>query len=513
MKKNLLQISVYCSLALSIRGWSEVTVPKILSDHAVLQRSAPIHIWGSGSAGEQVTVSLHGQKVSGTTDELGRWSVFLKPEDAGGPYDLVVQGTNTIKLSDILIGDVWFASGQSNMEMPLNGFPGSAVVKDSATEIAHANQPEIRLLRVDHKSSEYPLGDQDSSWTVCTPETAAHFSAVAYFFGRALQQRVHVPIGLIDSTWGGTPAEAWTSLDGLSADASLMPVFQTRGEMVDQQADAQAIIAREESESALAKQQNRPVPTRPWHPDPASWAPAGLFNGMVAPATPYSIKGVIWYQGESNSGLARAPLYSKLFPALISDWRTKWRQGNFPFLFVQISSFKSDETEIWGIVRDAQRRTLALTNTGMAVSLDVGDPDNVHPSDKQTVGNRLALAALALAYGQAIEYSGPLFRQVTSEGTSLRIWFDHVGSSLSAKGGSLQGFEVAGQDHRFVAASARLDGATVVVSAATLQTPVYVRYAWANATKGNLYNSAGLPASTFTSEDTPPAPCSQVCHP
>jgi sialate O-acetylesterase len=242
-----------------------------------------------------------------------------------------------------------------------------------------------------------------------------------------------------------------------------------------------------------------------WHPDPASWEPAWLFNGMIAPETAFTMKGVIWYQGESNTAAALAPMYSKLFPALISDWRAKWGQGNFPFLFVQISSYKSNPTDLWGVVRDAQRRTLDLTGTGMAVSLDVGDPNNIHPPDKQSVSHRLALAARALAYGESIEYSGPLFRQATSEGASLRVWFNHS-DGLTARGATLEGFEVAGQDHHFEPAVAHIDGATVVVNAAEIKTPVYVRYAWANAPAANLYNGAELPASTFTSEETPKEP-------
>jgi sialate O-acetylesterase len=492
-------------------GWSEVSLPKIFSDHVVLQREMPIHVWGYAAAGEQVTVALHAQKQTATTDALGQWSVFLMPEHAGGPYQLTIQGVNTITLSDVLIGDVWFASGQSNMEIPLIGFPNSAVIKDGPQEIAHANQPEIRLLHVGRKSSEYPLRDQDASWTACTPETASTFSAVAYFFGRELVEREHVPIGLIDSTWGGTPAEAWISLDGLASDSSLMPVFRMRAQRMENQAAVSALIDEDKREDAAAKQANLPAPKHPFRPDPASWAPAGLFNGMIAPETGFAIKGVIWYQGESNAAPGFASMYSKVFPTLISNWREKWGEGDFPFLFVQISSFGAGPTDSWGIVRDAQRRTLDLVKTGMAVTLDVGEPNNVHPADKQTVGHRLALAARALAYGEAVEYSGPLFRQVTSEGTSLRIWFNHTGDGLSAKGGPLTGFEVAGKDHQFVAADARIDGTTVVVTAPQVKAPVFVRYAWANVPDANLYNSAGLPTSTFTSESTPAEPCTSAC--
>lgn len=485
-------------------GRSEARLPGILSSHMVLQRERPIHIWGWSAPGEKVSVAFHGSRREGAGDSLGNWSVFLPPEMAGGPYQLTVSSGNTIVLEDVLIGDVWFASGQSNMEMPLKGFPG-APLKDSAEEIAHASQPQIRLLRIPRKAADYPLRNSDASWTVCSPETAANFSAVAYFFGRELNVRERVPIGLIDATWGGTVVEAWLSLEAISADAALMPIFATRAQMMQAQGDAAAILAREGNEDRAARLAGQAPPKHAWRPDPASWAPAALFNGMVAPETAYTIRGAIWYQGESNSRLAFAPMYAKLFPALIADWRAQWRQGDFPFLFVQISNFASDTTEAWATIREAQRRSLAVANTAMAVTVDIGDPENVHPSDKQTVGAWLALAARALAYGENVEYSGPLFRQATPEGASLRVWFDHTAAGLVAKGGAPQGFEVAGEDGRFVSAAVRVEGKTVVAGSAQVAEPKYVRYGWANAPVVNLYNTEGLPASPFTSEDRIPA--------
>ena len=472
----------------------------------VVQRDRPIHIWGWAAPGEKVTVEFQGTSRETAGDRLGDWSVFLPPQAAGGPYRLTVSGANRIVLDDVLVGDVWFASGQSNMEFPLRGFGAGSPLKNSADEIAHASQPQMRLLHFPTKASDFPLRDANATWTLCTPETAAGFSAVAYFFGRELAAREHVAIGLIDSTWGGTVAEAWMSLQSISADAALMPVFATRALMMRTQADLAAIRASEQREDAAARQAGLPRPSHPWRPDPASWAPAALFNGMIAPAVAYPIKGVIWYQGESNSKRPWAPMYGRVFPALIADWRAQWHEGDFPFLFVQISNFTSDATEVWPIIREAQRRSLSVANTAMAVTMDVGEPDNVHPADKQTVGARLALAARALAYGENVEYSGPLFRQATPEGRDLRVWFDHTAAGLAAKGGDLKGFEIAGDDGRFVPATARVDGRTVVVSSAQVAEPKYVRYGWANAPVVNLYNSAGLPASAFTSEDAIPAP-------
>jgi sialate O-acetylesterase len=427
--------------------------------------------------------------------------VYLPPQSSGGPVEITITGTNKIVLDDVLIGDIWFASGQSNMEMPLGGFPGSAVIKNGPQEIAAATHPDIRLLLVKDKASGYPLQDvgTDLSWTVCTPATAANFSAVAYFFGRALSAHEHVPIGLIDSSWGGTPAEAWMSLEGISSDSSLMPVFAARAQMAREQMNMQATVAAERRDDELARERNLPAPKHPWRPDFDSWAPSWLFNGMVAPFISFPIKGVIWYQGESNASSERAPLYAKLFPALIADWRSHWQMGDFPFLFVQIANYNADPSDNWPLVREAQRRTLSLSNTAMAVTVDVGDPNNIHPSDKQSVGERLALAARVLAYHENIEYCGPIFRQISTESGGLRVWFDHA-EGLMSKDAELQGFELAGPDHRFLKATARIQGSSVLVTNPQVERPRFVRYAWSNAPVANLFNSAGLPASPFTSE-------------
>jgi sialate O-acetylesterase len=466
----------------------------------------PIHIWGSADPGESVRVSMHGAQVQTTTDALGHWSVYLPTEKAGGPYTLTVQGNNTITLSDILVGDVWFASGQSNMQFPLLGFGGTTVLKNGAEEIRNATHPRIRLLFVPNLSSNYEQADQPNSWMLCTPDTAAHFSAVAYFFGRDLQEQEHVPIGLIDSSWGGTPVSAWISLAGLSADSSLMPEFAARVPMVEEQGNVAPMLAAEKREDAAAKAAGKPAPTHAWHPDPASWQPAGLFNAMVAPFLPYGIKGAIWYQGETDTSADRAPFYNIAFPAMITDWRTRWQEGNFPFLFVQISSYNDDPAHDWGIVRAAQRRTLRLADTGMAVTTDIGEADNIHPPDKQAVGHRLALAARAVAYGETLEYSGPILRQAMIEGSHIRVTFTH-GEGLHAKSGALEGFEVAGADGHFQPATASIVGDAVTVSSSGVANPAYVRYAWANnALDANLVNDAGLPASTFTSQEKIPAP-------
>jgi sialate O-acetylesterase len=503
----------------TLSAFAEVRLPKLWSDHAVLQRDRPIHVWGWGEVGERVTVTLHATTLgakpkaddaaSATADSLGHWSLYLQPHAAGGgPYTLAVSGTSTITLNDLLIGDLWVASGQSNMEMPLSGFQGSAVLKNGAEEIRGANHPEIRMLHEPKRPSMYPLQDQEASWTICTPETAADFSAVAYFFAREIQQDQKVPIGLVEADWGGTPAEAWTSLDTLGSDAALMPLFAARAVDMDKQADAEAIKAQYAREDAEAKAQGRIPQSHPWQPPVDSWAAASLYNGMIAPVTPLAIRGVIWYQGESNSVLDRAPLYHRLFSSMIEDWRRQFAQGDFPFLYTQISSYRASPREDWGTLRDAQRRTLSVAHTAMAVTLDVGDPENVHPADKQTVGHRLALAARQMVYGEDLRSSGPLFRQATTEASNMRVWFTGADGRLAAKGGALQGFELAGADHRFLPATARIadDGKTVVVGSEQVKEPRYVRYAWANAPEATLMDDAGLPASTFTSELVPTPP-------
>jgi sialate O-acetylesterase len=483
------------ALSVSVSARADVTLPSLLADHMVIQRGLPVHVWGMAAPHEAVSVTFRGETKSGTADDDGRWSVFLSPGEAGGPFQLNIKATNAITLNDILVGDVWVASGQSNMEFPMTG------LVNAQAEIAAAQCPRIRLFRVEHKPADYPLDNVESKgWAACTPETVADSSAVAYFFARTLQQKLGVPIGLIETFWGGTPAESWTSLHALSADASLMPVFAARAKTLATEFTAVLQRQREEREFQQAVEQaktdGKPLPERQWHPDFAAWAPAALYNGMIAPLTSFAIRGVIWYQGESNSGPDRAPLYARLFQTMIRDWRNEWGEGDFPFLFVQIANWNTAAEDLWPDVRNAQRHTLALKNTGMAVTIDIGDAVDIHPKDKQDVGLRLALAARAIAYGEKVEWSGPLYRQVTHEEHALRVWFDHA-DGLAAKGAVLTGFEVAGADGKYSAADARIEGSSVVVSSAAVTAPVAVRYGWAANPSCNLVNREGLPASPF----------------
>jgi sialate O-acetylesterase len=482
---------------------AQVSIPKVLSSHMVIQRELPVHVWGMASPGQGVTVSFRGETRSIATDAVGHWSLYLKPGAAGGPFSMTVapasaagqQGSQaSIVLEDIMVGDIWLASGQSNMEFPLSR------ANTAAQDLPAATNPRIRLLMIRKRSADYAMPDADSDgWTLSNPDTAKEFSAVAWYFARDIAAREHVTVGLIDATWGGTVGESWVRLAALGEDASLAPIFVSRGRMTDNAADAEAEVKDEQRQRDEAKAAGKPIPQFPWHPPLNSWGPGLLWNGMIAPLAPLPIRGVLWYQGESNSALARVHSYDRVMRTLIEDWRRQWGIGDFPFLYVQISNYKSTPLEDWASLREQQVRTLALRNTAMAVTIDIGNPDDVHPTDKVDVGLRLARAARSLAYGESVEYAGPTFRQATAEGPSIRAWMDHA-RGLSAKGGAVTGFEVAGRDGKFAPATATIDGETVVATSPDVAAPVYVRYGWANSPTCNLFNAENLPASPFTSD-------------
>ena len=469
----------------------------------VIERDLPVHVWGMAAPGQSVAVGFRGESRSTTADALGHWNAYLKPGAAGGPFTLTVTpgkppneatAQAPITVEDIMVGDVWLASGQSNMEFPLSR------ANTAAHDLPSATNPQIRLLMIRKRSADYAMWDADTDgWTLSTPDTAKDFSAVGWYFAREIAAREHVTVGVIDATWGGTVGESWVRLAALGEDASLAPIFAARGKMTDKAADAEAEVKDEQRQIAEAKAAGKPVPQFPWHPPLESWGPGLLWNGMIAPLTPLSIRGVIWYQGESNSALARVHSYDRVMRTLIEDWRREWAVGDFPFLYVQISNFKSTPLEDWAELRRQQVQTLAVRNTAMAVTIDIGNPDDVHPTDKLDVGLRLARAARALSYGETIEYSGPLFRQTTPEGGSIRAWFDHA-QGLTARGGTVMGIEVAGRDGKYVPADATIDGSTIVASSPQVSAPVFVRYGWANSPECNLFNGDGLPASPFTSE-------------
>jgi sialate O-acetylesterase len=473
---------------------AEVHIPAIFADHMVVQRDLPVHVWGTADPGEQVRVSFRGETRAVTADHFGQWQAFLSPGVAGGPFVLNVEGVNKIAFSDIYAGDVWIASGQSNMEFRMHE------VANAEAELKNSNRPLIRVFQVEKSAADYPMNEIAAKpWALATSESVADFSAVAFLFAREIQADQKVAIGVIEADWGGTPAEAWTSLPALTSDASLMPVFAAYAKLAGAEADYAIEKRFQDEQIAKAKAAGTTVPSYPFHPILRSWIPASLFNGMIAPLTSFPIRGVIWYQGESNAGDERGPSYNRLFEALIRDWRSQWKIGDFPFLFVQLANWKTNPNSMWPVVRDAQRHALELKNTGMAVAIDIGNPDNIHPTNKQDVAHRLALAAEATVYGKAVEYSGPLFKTTAVEGSALRVSFSHT-AGLKAKGNGLTGFEIAGADRKFVAATARIDHDSVLVSVPSIASPVYARYGWDSSPECNLYNEAGLPASPFTSE-------------
>jgi sialate O-acetylesterase len=484
----------------AVPAHADVTLPALFTDHMVVQRGLPVHVWGTAEPDETVTVEFRGESRTAAADELGRWSAYLSPGEAGGPFSLRVAAANEIVLEDVQVGDVWMASGQSNMEWPLEQTDGAT------EEIAAADHPWLRLLRVKTATSEYPLTDLTSDgWVVCSPETAGRFTAVGYYFAREIQAREDVAIGLIDTSWGGKPLAAYTSLAAIGRDPELMPVFALRAEAAEGRAAQLLLIEQEKREwqaaVAAAEAAGEEPPWLPWHPDFTAWEPSVLFNAMVAPVTPFPIRGVIWYQGESDSSKEGAAVYGPLFRAMIEDWRRRWGVGEFPFLFVQLANWITGaDNNGWAELREAQTETLALRNTGMAVTVDVGDPVDIHPRDKRTVGQRLALAARAIAYGEDVEYRGPTFRQAVPEGSALRLWLDHADGLKTSDGSAPTGFEIAGDDGAWVPAEARIDGATVVLTSSAVDAPTSVRYACADDPAVNLYNGAGLPAVPFRSE-------------
>ncbi len=471
---------------------ADVKLPALISDNMVLQQGIDVPLWGWADEGETVTLQFQDQKVTSTTKE-GKWTVRLKPLKAGGPFTLTINGKNTIELKNILVGEVWICSGQSNMQWNLRN------TDNAEAEIAAAKYPMIRLFTVPRLEVDAPVKDVKAAWIECSPETVVAFSAVGYYFGRDLHKARNVPIGLINNAVGGSPAESWMDGMVLKADGEYKEFFEAYPGRMDQYEKA---LAKQKEDAEKAKAEGKPAPRAPGKP----WLPSGLYNGMLAPLAPYAIKGTIWYQGESNA--TRAYQYRRLFPAMIRNWRDTWGQEDFPFLFVQLAAFGPNSQNLgesdWAELREAQTMTLtSAPKTGMALAIDVGTYDDIHPRNKQPVGARLALAARALAYGEKIVHSGPTYESMKVESAKVILSFKHMGGGLEARGGELKGFIIAGEDKIWRAAKAEIKGGQVIVSSAEVGKPVAVRYGWAKYPESSLYNKEGLPASPFRTDTWP----------
>lgn len=497
----------------SFAARAEVKLPALFSDNLVFQRDLPLTIWGWAAENEQVTVEFQGQKASATAfrqlpNPLSRWQVKLGPFKASAtPASLVVQGKNRVERKNILVGDVWLCTGQSNMEFPLNKSAGGE------KELAAANHSLLRLFTVPRTKANEPVSDLRVTWQECrAPGT---FSAVGYYFGRDLQLAVGVPVGLIGVYHGGTPTEAWASRNTLNGQPELRRDFVERFERM--RGDHAAAVQKFTTEAEeLKKQGKRPTSLPPRIPVFPAWQGAELFNGMIAPLVPYGIRGVITYQGEGNAD--RAAQYRVLFPELIKGWREAWGQGDFPFLVVQLAPFDKNrnrtleqitaapEDSDWARLREAQSLTVkAVPNCALVVTTDLGEKDDVTPAKKEPVGARLALAARALAHGEKLVASGPVLKEMAVQGEKVTLRFDHVGTGLEARGGKLTGFAVCGEDKKFVWADAQIQpDNSVMVSAAAVPKPVAVRYGWADFPVVNLFNQDGLPASPFRTDTFPP---------
>ncbi len=488
---------------------AEVRLASPFTDHMVLQCDKKVPVWGTADVGEKITVEFAGQKISTTADAGGKWSVKLKPMKASAePRTLVVTGNRqsaieNLKCADVLVGEVWLASGQSNMDFTMSKkVKRFAGVMNEETEIAAANYPLIRMFTGDAQKTFAPTNRIGGEWKICTPENAPAFSAVAYFFARDLQREIKIPVGIITEAFGASTAEAWIDRETLASDAKLKPLldrFDAAAEKFRTNPPPVVAAARSEDVSATnAAPRGRSRAVR--DPVQDQHNATVMFNGMIAPVIPFAIRGAIWYQGESivDANKGGIELYPRVQAALIRDWRKLWSEGDFPFYIVQLAGQEAASNS--PLVREAQATVRSLKNTDMAVATDIGEAKNVHPKNKQDVGDRLTRIALAKTYGRKIECSGPFFESIKVDGNSIRVKFSHA-DGLMARDGNLKWFTIAGAAGKFVSAAAKIDGNTVVVSSPEISAPVAVRYAWANFPDGgHLYNSAGLPAVQFRSD-------------
>lgn len=489
---------------------ADVKLPAIFGDHMVLQMRQNNRVWGWAEPGEEVAVAIAGQIQTAKADKDGNWTVQLNPMNATGqPLTLTVKGKNTINFEDVLIGEVWICSGQSNMQWSVRAS------NDQELEVLSANFPRIRLISVPNVGTQEPQKDFKGKWAVCTPQTVPNFSAVGYFFGRQLHQTLDVPVGLINNAWGGSACEAWVRRDVLAADDKYKPLLDNWGDMEKRLPELMAeyeknMVAYREA-AKKAKEAGKTAPRAPQRPDAAmrgNHRPANIYNGVLKPTIGYGIRGVVWYQGESNAG--RAYQYRDLFPLMIKSWRDEWGQGDFSFYWVQLADFMAEKAQpadsSWAELREAQTMTQTrLSKTGEAVIIDLGEGQDIHPRNKQDVAKRLARWALARDYGIKVAYQSPLYKSMEKQGNKIVLTFDHVGQGLKAFDfPDPRGFAIAGDDKKFVWAKAKIVASNKVeVTSDQIAEPVAVRYAWADNPICNLYSRDGLPVTPFRTDDWP----------
>lgn len=504
------------ALLSSPASFGDLVLPNFFSDHMVLQRDKPVVLWGMANEQDEVVVTFAGKTMTTTADAEGNWKLTMEPMSARSEgADLkVATPTQSETLKDVVVGEVWLASGQSNMAWVLKN------TDDAAAEIAAADHPGIRIFKAKLTPAAEPQDEIGGEWLVCSPETAAGFTAVGYYFAENLNRELGVPVGILSSSWGGKPVETFTSREALAS----LPEGKVQLEAHDkavaaydpEKAKARHAVAMKKFDKQMAEWKAKPKESRgkaPRKPQPArnpavtEGRPAVLYNGMISPFVGYTMRGAIWYQGESNARTPEsATAYGKLFPLMIEDWRGRW-EDEFSFLWVQLANFKKATNQPgavapWAVLQDEQRKTLALPKTGMAVTNDIGAANDIHPRNKKEVGRRLALWSLANDYGKEVTVSGPLFNGSEVEGPAIKVSFDHAKGLKSRDGGPLKRFEIAGQDKVWHWAEAKIDGDAVMVSSAEVAEPVAVRYAWAANPEGaNLVNAEGLPASVFRTDD------------
>jgi sialate O-acetylesterase len=455
-------LSLCCLILLQISVFANIRLPSILGSDMVLQQNSSVKLWGWGDAGEKVrvTTSWAGKVDSTSVDGNGKWVLSIQTPTAGGPHSVTIKGNNIIELTNVMIGEVWICSGQSNMEMSYSW--GMPAMKQDVESAFNSN---IRFFQVPKTTALFPQENVGGHWTNCDSNTLKYFSAVAYYFGKKLNADLNVPVGLINASWGGTPAEAWTPSPIVYKDTILVRA-------------------------------SRELKTSPWWPV----TPGYSFNGMIAPLTNFSIAGAIWYQGESNTGTAST--YTRLFTSMIEAWRSSWSK-EFPFYFVQLAPFSYGNRNIAALLREAQTKTLVLHKTGMVVTNDLGDDTtDIHPKNKKDVGFRLAKLALVKNYGVSIPGAvSPSFRSMRLNGDQAVVALENIGTGLMHEGKTITGFSVAGEDQQFYPASARISGATIVVSSKDVRVPVAVRYAFSNTAIGNVFSREGMPLSPFRTDN------------